>query len=254
MSGGKITVQKVIPGNLVVNITRTDAVAVVVKNEAGSTISMPDTISASATYVVPVDTSYTISVKRNNVEIANTPDGTRVVELSNDQAFVFAPSPDDLANPALDEIAAVAKTGVYGQVARITSGTITIATVDTYQSTALAATLVAPTSSVALGTTNTFAVKNTSGEARVFRIQASADVSTAATNAVGIRLALNGTSIANSESRGTAVIDQTLELNTTFLVTMQANDEVAMFVANHTGTGTVTLLRGKIVAEAIGTA
>jgi len=108
MSGGKITVQKTVPGNLVVNITRTDAVAVTIKNEAGSTISMPDTLSdvASKTYVVPVNTKYTISVKRNDVEIANTPDGTRVVEIVDGQVFTFAPSPDATSVASINEVGA----------------------------------------------------------------------------------------------------------------------------------------------------
>jgi hypothetical protein len=106
MAGGKITVQKVVPGNLVVNITRTDAVAVVVKNEAGDTVSMPNTITASATYVVPENTKYTISVKRNDVEIANTPEGTRIVEIVDGQVFTFAPSPDATSITSVEEVGA----------------------------------------------------------------------------------------------------------------------------------------------------
>ena len=126
MSGGKITVQKVVPGNLVVNITRTDAVAVTVKNEAGSTISMPDTISdvASKTYVVPVDTSYTISVKRNNVEIANTPDGTRVIEIKGGQTLVFAPAPDATSITSISEV------GAATQAAQAAAGWIVLPNVE----------------------------------------------------------------------------------------------------------------------------
>jgi hypothetical protein len=124
MSGGKITVQKVVPGDLVVNITRTDAVAVVVKNEAGSTISMPNTISASATYVVPVDTSYTISVKRNDVEIANTPDGTRVIEIKDGQTLVFAPAPDATSITSISEV------GAATQAAQAAAGWIVLPNVE----------------------------------------------------------------------------------------------------------------------------
>lgn len=126
MAGGKITVQKNIPGNLVVNITRTDEVAVTIKNEAGSTVSMPDTISdvASKTYVVPVNTKYTISVKRNDVEIANTPDGTRVVEIVDGQTFSFAPAPDATS------IASITEVGAAAQAAQAADGWIVVPDVE----------------------------------------------------------------------------------------------------------------------------
>lgn len=252
MAGGTITVQHNISGSLVVSITRAGGGALTVKNTANETVSMPDTITATKTYVLPFNEKYNVSVKRNGVEIANTPDGIRAVDLVDGNTLTFAPSPDSSTNTALAEVTAVAESGVYGQVAKITSGTIEIAEAEAYQSTGLEATLVAPTSGVAVGTTDTFAVKNTSGKARVFRIQASTDVSTAATNAVGIRLALNGVSIPSSECRGWAIVDRTVKLNTTFLVTMQPNDEVALFITNVSGTGDITFLRGRIVAEAIG--
>jgi hypothetical protein len=106
MAGGKITVQKVVPGDLVVDITRTDEVALVVKDEAGDTVTMPDTITASATYVVPQNTKYTISVKRNGVEIANTPEGVRIVEIVDGQVFTFAPSPDATSITSIEEVGA----------------------------------------------------------------------------------------------------------------------------------------------------
>lgn len=107
MAGGRIDIQKRVGGSLVVNITRTDAVAVTVKDTAGNTVSMPDTITASKTYVVPVDTKYTISVKRNNVEIADTPDGVKQVVIEDGKVFAFAPAPADADAPAVGEIAQV---------------------------------------------------------------------------------------------------------------------------------------------------
>jgi hypothetical protein len=124
MTGGKITVQKVVPGNLVVDITRTDDVELVVKNEAGDTVSMPNTITASATYVVPANTSYTISVKRNDVEIANTPDGTRVVEIVDGKTFSFAPSPDETS------VASITEVGAAAQAAQSAAGWIVIPSVE----------------------------------------------------------------------------------------------------------------------------
>jgi len=93
----------------------------------------------------------------------------------------------------------------YGQIAKITSGTIDVDSTNTYQSTGLTATLVDPSLGVSLGTDDTFAVKNTSGKTRVFQIVASMDCNTAATNAVGIQLALNGDNIPESNCRAWAV-------------------------------------------------
>ena len=140
----------------------------------------------------------------------------------------------------------------YGQVGKVDSGTITIASANTYQSTGLTATLVAPTLGVSLGTTDTFAVKNTSGKTRVFQIVASMDCNTAATNVVGIQLALNGVDIPESNCRAWAVVNQSAKLITTFLVEMEDDDEVSLRVANHSGTGDITFLRGRVVATTVG--
>jgi len=140
----------------------------------------------------------------------------------------------------------------YGQVGKVDVGTITIDSANTYQSTGLTATLVPPASGISLGTTDTFAVKNTSGKTRVFQIVASMDCNTAATNVVGIQLALNGVDIPESNCRAWAVINQSAKLVTTFLVEMEDDDEVSLRVANHSGTGTITFLRGRIVVTTVG--
>jgi hypothetical protein len=140
----------------------------------------------------------------------------------------------------------------YGQIAKITSGTIDVDSTNTYQSTGLTATLVDPSLGVSLGTDDTFAVKNTSGKTRVFQIVASMDCNTAATNAVGIQLALNGDNIPESNCRAWAVVGQSAKLVTTFLVEMEDDDEVSLRVANHSGTGDITFFRGRIVATTVG--
>jgi len=140
----------------------------------------------------------------------------------------------------------------YGQVSKTTSGTITIATQSTYQSTGLTATLDSVASGVALGTTNTFAIKNTSGETRVFDIFASMDCDTSTTSSVvGIGLAKNGTLNTSTECRAWAVANQSAKLVTSWMIELAPNDEIALFVANHSGTGTMNFLRGRIVARTV---
>jgi hypothetical protein len=140
----------------------------------------------------------------------------------------------------------------YGQVSKMNNGTITIATQSTYQSTGLTATLDSIASGVALGTTNTFAIKNTSGETRIFDIYASMDADTGATTSVlGIGLAKNGTFVNSTECRAWAIANQSAKLVSSWMIELAPNDELALFVANFTGTGTVNFLRGRIVARTV---
>jgi hypothetical protein len=140
----------------------------------------------------------------------------------------------------------------YGQVGKQSQSTITIATTGVYQSTGITATLDPENDGISLGTTDTFAVKNTSGQTRVFEITASMDCLTATDQAVGIKLALNGTPIDGSDCRAWAIENYTAKLVTTWLVEMANNDEVALFVANHSSTANITFIRGRVVANTVG--
>jgi hypothetical protein len=146
-------------------------------------------------------------------------------------------------------------TAYYGQVSKITSGTITIATAGTYQSTGLTGTLDSESYGIGLGTTDTFAVKNTSGSAQLLKIYGSADIQTAASNeTLGIKLALNGTPIDTTEcnaptgSGGASFA----KLVTNWMLELQPNDEVALFVTNKSTSGNVTLQRARLVASTVG--
>ena len=140
----------------------------------------------------------------------------------------------------------------YGQVGKQGQSTITIGTAGTYQSTGITATLdTLANSGIFLGTADAFAVKNTSGETRVFQVTASMDALTANDAALGIKLALNGAPIDNTDCRGWAIQDYTAKLITTWLLELDDDDEVAMYVANHTDTANVTFLRGRVVATTV---
>lgn len=66
-------------------------------------VTFPDTITASKSYYIGKDTDVVISVKRNGVEVANTPDGTRSLRIKDGQALVFTPSSDPDRRIAVEE-------------------------------------------------------------------------------------------------------------------------------------------------------
>jgi hypothetical protein len=106
---------------------------------------------------------------------------------------------------------------------------------------------------VSLGTTDSFAVKNTSGSAQLFKIYGSADIDAGNNRVLGIKLALNGTPIDNTECNASTGQGTTFaKLVTNWMIELQPNDEVALFVTNKTTGGNVTLLRGRLVASTVG--
>ena len=140
-----------------------------------------------------------------------------------------------------------------GQAGRQVNATITGLSTGVYQSTGLVATF---DSSIAngmgLGTTDTFALKNTSGETRIFRFFASYDGECGNNRVLGLKLALNGTPIDASECRAaTGSSVSFAKLVTSLIIKMDPNDEVALFVANHTGTQNIDMNRGRILATTV---
>lgn len=158
----------------------------------------------------------------------------------NGVARIAGTGPDDLVG-----------THVYGQISRTTSGTVTIGTAGQYVSTGLAGTLDAGTAEgIALGTTDTFAVKNVSGKTRLLPIFGSIDANTVTggNKVLGIKLALNGTPIDQTECRAnqpSAGLEA--KLVTRWIVRMDPDDEIALFIANITDTTNITFKRGRIV-------
>ena len=144
---------------------------------------------------------------------------------------------------------------VCGQVSKMDAGTIVIATQSIYVSTGLTGTFDTTTASgMTLGTTNAFAVKNTSGATRLMQIYGSIDAKTVTGNnkILGIKLAKNGTPIAETECRAfTSSGGQEAKLVTNWMISMAANDEVALFIANHSGTEDISFGRGRLVATQV---
>jgi hypothetical protein len=265
-TGGRIDLIKQFAGNLVVEITRASGQPVVVYSDAAKTVavSMPDTITAGKSYFLRGDDTYVISAKINGIEIASADDTPVSVQLDMNKVFAFAPAPDGNRFLNIGPTGAVGPTGpsgpegdsgsaYYGQIVKTTSGTITIAATGDYQSTGLTATLDSANSDgISLGSTDEFAIKNTSGKTIRYRVFASMDCSTVDTNAVGIKLALNGVPIDESDCRAWALQNRTAKLVTSWIVEMEDDDEVALFVANISEDSDINFIRGRIVASSVG--
>lgn len=144
---------------------------------------------------------------------------------------------------------------VRGQLSKVDAGTITITTQSVYVTTGLTGTFdTATASGMTLGTTNTFAVKNTSGATKLMQIYGSIDAKTVTGNnhTLGIKLAKNGTAIDQTECRAfTGSGGQEAKLVTNWMISMAANDEVALFIANHSGTENISFGRGQLVATEV---
>lgn len=137
-----------------------------------------------------------------------------------------------------------------GQASKTTSGTVAIAAAGTYQSTGLTATFDTATDyQVALGTSDTFALKNDSGAAKLFMVQASMDAYAGNNHTLGIKLAKNGTGIDQSECRAfSGSTGQIAKLFCFWMVELADGDEVALYVANISDTTTIQFQRGRISA------
>jgi hypothetical protein len=144
---------------------------------------------------------------------------------------------------------------VRGQVSKMDAGTIDIVTQSVYVSTGLTGTFDSTTANgMTLGTTNAFAVKNTSGATKLMQVYGSIDAKTASGNnkILGIKLAKNGTAIDQTECRAfTGSGNEEAKLVTNWMISMAANDEVALFVANHSSNVDITLSRARLVATEV---
>ena len=144
-------------------------------------------------------------------------------------------------------------TAYYGQVSRITSGTINILVAGTYQSTGLTGTLDSESFGIGLGTADTFAIKNITTESILVKIYGSADIEGGNNKVLGIKLALNGTPIDSTECNAPSGVGTTFaKLITNWMIELAPNDEVALYVTNFSNSGNITLQRARLVASTVG--
>jgi hypothetical protein len=141
---------------------------------------------------------------------------------------------------------------VRGQVSKMDSGTVDVVTQSTYTSTGLTGILdTATANDIALGTADTFAVRNVSGETKLMEVYGSIDARTLSGNnkTLGIKLALNGVAIDETECRAfTGSGTEEAKLVTKWMIEMDDDDEIALFIANQSDNGDISFQRGRLVA------
>ena len=140
-----------------------------------------------------------------------------------------------------------------GQMGRITTGTVTGLTLNTYKATGLVGTLdTSTTFGMVLGTTNQLALKNNSGGTRIFRVYASYDGKAGNNEVLGLKLAKNNVPIDESECRSFAgAAGQFAKLVTNWMVSLADGDEISIWVANFSNTTNIDIDRCRIVALAV---
>jgi len=140
----------------------------------------------------------------------------------------------------------------YGQINRMTSGTVTVAARGVYQTTGLAATLDPDSVGVGLGSAP-FSVVNTAAFPRRVQITATYDASVTGPAAVlGLQLALNGNPVTDTECRATtSAAGAIAKLHTTWLFELQPGEEVQLQVANHSNTTAINFQRGRVVVNGV---
>lgn len=177
-----------------------------------------------------------------------------VVDSTTTQVVVTPATTLELASPGIQGAPGADGDGVayYGQVFA-TPGSISIATAGAFQSTGLNSTLNVENYGVVKGTTDQFAIKNNTGVVQLFKVYGSADIEAGNNKVLGIRLALNGVSIPETECQSaTGNATSFAKLVTNWMIELQPNDEVALYVTNTTTAGPINLLRGRIVASTVG--
>jgi hypothetical protein len=103
MPGGSITVSNGAGDTLAVTITGGTWKAAA--DLSGSNVSFPDTITTSKTYYTGTDRDgIVVSVKRRGLEIANSPDGTRTINIQDGKNLTFSPGPDPAQAIAAGEL------------------------------------------------------------------------------------------------------------------------------------------------------
>ena len=142
---------------------------------------------------------------------------------------------------------------IRGQCSRMTDGTIDIITSGVYVPTGLTATFDSATAyGMTLGTSDLFALKNTSGATKLMRFYGSIDATGGNNHTLGIRLAKNGSAIAETECRAfTGSSNQEAKLVTSWMISMAANDEISLMAANHSNTTDLTLKRARLLASEV---
>jgi hypothetical protein len=143
--------------------------------------------------------------------------------------------------------------GACGQIGVITDQLVTITTVGQYVSTGIDGVFDSATAQgFVKGVSDTFGVKNNTDVTRLMKVYGSADARGGNNQIHGIKLALNGSPINETECRAfTGSSSEEAKLVTSWIIKMAPGDEVSLFIANLSTTNDITIGRGRVVATAI---
>jgi hypothetical protein len=141
---------------------------------------------------------------------------------------------------------------MYGQCYVDSSDTITISSQGTYVEIGTSAVLNSVVSGMTLGDSGNLSLKNDTARTRVVKVEGILDLSlvSGASKSVGVKLAKNSTPIDESEHRS-FIVDSEMSLQSSWIVSLAPDDEISVFVANHTDTVNLDLKRGVLVASYI---
>jgi ABC-type uncharacterized transport system permease subunit len=156
---------------------------------------------------------------------------------------------------SLDDVGNYTTAMIRGQISKMNTGTVNITTEGVYVTTGLTATLDATTANgLVLGTTDAFGLKSTNANTKLLRFYGSIDARTATGNnkILGVKLALNGVAIDATECRAyTGGSNEEAKLVTSWMIEMDEDDEVSLFMANHSSDVDIDFRRGRLVASEV---
>ena len=144
----------------------------------------------------------------------------------------------------------LAASDARGQVSRVTTQQLPAAAQNVFRATGAVGTLDSATAvGLTLGTTDQMALRNTSGAAMLVRVSAAIEAVAGNNNVLAMRLAVDGVSIAATESRGLhGGSGADAKMATDWIVSLAAGSEVGMVVANTSSSADITLQRARISA------
>ena len=201
-----------------------------------------------------VETTATVT----EVGISVQPDGVRIgATLGTPAPFDFESRLVSRVTDQDERISALERNenfGAVGQVFITTNQTVTISTAGQYVTTGIDGNFdTATAQGFVKGTVDTFGVKNNTDVTRLMQVYASADCRAGNNLVHGLKLALNGTPIDNTECRsftGSGANDFA-KLVTNFVIKMAPGDEVSLFLANISNTNNITVGRARLIATAV---
>jgi hypothetical protein len=152
----------------------------------------------------------------------------------------IAVSPDDLTPKPY-----------YGQISNITGDTFSIDSAGDYQEMKVSSNLDL-NYEIIKGVNYGMSLMNDSDEDILLDVYGSADITAGNNKVLGIKLAVNGIPIDETECRApTGVGTSFAKLVTSWMVILNPEDEVSLFVTNFTNTGDITVDRARLVGKRV---